>query len=266
MKYLLRSVVLVAALGWLSAIVRADGLTDIQKRGTLRVGVSDFAPWTFTNRAGQLEGFEIDNGRELAADLGVKVEFKTFALDELFAAVDRGEIDVIAAGLAITPARALRVEFSQPYFESGASFVTHKQLAPGVRTPGDLNKKGYVVAVVADTFSVGLAAQLFDIATVKTFPDALSAETELLAGRIHGYFTSLPEAQILARKNPAKIDLPMAKPLIGSVAGFAVKRGNQALLNFLNAWIAAHWADKLLSTSYDHWFGGFDWIEHAKKK
>lgn len=264
MKSLLRSLFILAALAGCAALLRADGLTEIQKRGVLRVGVSEFAPWTFVNRGGQLEGFEIDNGRELASDLGVKVEFKTYALDELLAAVDRGEIDVIAAGLAITPARALKVEFSNPYFESGTAYVTHRKLAPGVRFPGDLNKKGYVVAVVADTFSVGLAAELFDAATVKTFPDSVSAEKELLAGRVHGYFTSLPEAEMLITRNGDLLDFPSPRPLVGSVAGFAVKRGNQALLNFLNSWIAAHLADRMLPTSYKHWFGNFDWIQHVK--
>jgi polar amino acid transport system substrate-binding protein len=266
MKNLLRAVFLLhAAVGWLAAVARADTPAEIQKRGVLRVGVSEFAPWTFVNRGGELEGFEIDNGRELASDLGVKVEFKVYNLDELLAAVDRGEIDVVAAGLAITPARALKVEFSNAYFESGTAYVTHRALAPDVRLPSDLNKKGFVVAVVADTFSVGLAAQLYDVAEVKTFPDSVSAEKQLLAGRVQGYFTSLPEAEILITRHGDILDFPTPRPLVGSVSGFAVKRGNQALLNFLNAWIAAHLADRLLPTTYKHWFGNFDWIRHVKK-
>ncbi len=96
---------LVTAL-FLPALARADGLTDILQRKTVRIGVCEFAPWTFTSRAGQLEGFEIDVGRQIAHDLGVTPEFKVYSLDTIFDAVDRGEIDFIAGGLAITPARA----------------------------------------------------------------------------------------------------------------------------------------------------------------
>jgi polar amino acid transport system substrate-binding protein len=249
----------------LPALTRADSLKEIQARGTLRVGVCEFAPWTFTNRAGQLEGFEIDNGRQLAFDLGVAAEFKPYTLDAIFEAAEKGEIDLIAAGLAITPARALRVEFSTPYAESGLTFVVATKLAPGVTRPDALNKKDFVVGVVADTFSVGLAQQLYDIATVKTFPDAATAEQELIAGKLHGYLTSVPEANILAARFPGQLAVPLARPLIGSVSAFAVKRGNQALLNFLNAWVAARLADRSLTLSCEHWFSSYDWVSHLKQ-
>lgn len=263
--FLFRCLFVIVLAGWLPAFAGTDGLAEIQKRGVLRIGVSEFAPWTFINRAGQLEGFEIENGNQIAADIGVKVEFKKYSMNDLLVAAERDEVDLIAAGLAITPARALRVEFSLPYFESGVSYVTNRQLAPGIKTPMELNKKGYVVAVVGDTFSFRLAQQLYDVAELKTFSDSVNAEKELIEGRVHGYITSLPEARMLARRNPEVIDLPMDKPMLGSVAGFAVKRGNQTLLNFLNAWIVAHTADHMLPTAYQQWFADFNWIQHIKK-
>jgi polar amino acid transport system substrate-binding protein len=42
------------------ADARADLLTDILKRGTVRVGVSLFTPWTIQHESGGLSGFEID--------------------------------------------------------------------------------------------------------------------------------------------------------------------------------------------------------------
>jgi polar amino acid transport system substrate-binding protein len=264
MKNILQRLLLLALLV-LPALTRADGIKEIQTRGTLRVGVCEFAPWTFTNRAGQLEGFEIDNGRQLAFDLGVTPEFKTYSLEAIFDAAEKGEIDLIAAGLAITPARALRVEFSTPYAESGTTLVVATKLAPGTTHPDALNKKDFVVGVVADTFSVSLAQQLYDVATVKSFPDAASAEEALIAGQLHGYLTSVPEANVLAARFPEQLATPLARPLVGSVSAFAVKRGNQALLNFLNAWIAARIADRSMSAYYNYWFASYDWVAHLKK-
>lgn len=249
----------------LPAAAQADGITEIKTRGTLRVGVCEFAPWTFTNRAGQLEGFEIDNGRQLAFDLGVTPEFKPYSLEAVFTALEKGEIDVIAAGLAITPARALRVEFSTPYAESGTTIVVSKKLAPDAKHPDALNQKDFVVGVVADTFSVTLAQQLYDVATVKTFPDAAAAEEALIAGKLHGYLASVPEANILAARFPEQLVAPLAQPLVGSVSGFAVRRGNQALLNFLNAWVASRIADRSMVAYYNYWFASYDWVAHLKK-
>jgi ABC-type amino acid transport substrate-binding protein len=46
----------------LPALALADGLADILARKTVRIGVCEFAPWTFTNRAGLLEGFAKRHG------------------------------------------------------------------------------------------------------------------------------------------------------------------------------------------------------------
>lgn len=260
----IQSIVCLACLLLAPLALRADGLTEILARKTVRIGVCEFAPWTFTNRAGQLEGFEIDVGRQIAHDLGVTPEFKVYALDAIFDATERGEIDFIAGGLAITPARALRVEFSTPYFESGTTLATSRSLAPGVKGLADLNRPGYVIAIVADTYSAGLAGQLFDVAEIRTFADGPAAEKELAGGRVHAYFTSVPDARILARRHPDTVDLPLATPLVRSVSGLAVKRGNQAVLNYLNAWIAARWADNLLPSLANYWFSGDEWTRSLK--
>ncbi len=262
---LLRSLGLAVAVAAAPFAALADGVTDIVARKTLRVGVADFAPWTFVNLQGKPEGFEIDLGRQLAHDLGATAEFKLAPIADLFAALERGEIDLIAAGLAITPARALRVEFSTPYFESGTTLVTNLRLAPKARHPEDLNQTGTTVGTVAGTFSAGLAAELFDVAKLATFPDREAAEAALLEGRVHALLTSLPDARILAKRHPDKAGLPLPVPLVRSVAGLAVKRGNQGLLNYLNAWIASRLADNFIPNLNAYWFDGYEWTRRMKQ-
>lgn len=259
MKSILSRLILTGLLLALCATARADGLTDIVNRKTLRVGVADFAPWTFVNREGKTEGFEIDLTGQLAHDLGARVELKLAPLPELFAALERGEIDVIAAGLAITPARALQADFTLPYFESGATLVVARKLAPEIRTAEALNRQGLALGVVADTFSAGLAAQLYDAAELRTFPDRPTAEAELVAGRIQAMVTNIHDARILVRAHPDALALPIDAPLVRSVAGLAVKRGNQSVLNYLNAWITSRLADNFIPNLTNYWFSGYEW-------
>jgi polar amino acid transport system substrate-binding protein len=42
-----------------------------------------------------------------------------------------------------------------------------------------------------------------------------------------------------------------------------VKRGEQELLNFLNAWITARAADKWLSATHKYWFETLKWRERV---
>ena len=55
--------------------VAGDLIADIQKRGTLKVGMSTFVPWAMRDKKGELIGFEIDVATKLAKDMGVEVEF-----------------------------------------------------------------------------------------------------------------------------------------------------------------------------------------------
>lgn len=240
-------------------------LGAITQRGTLRIGVAEFVPWTFKNRQGQFEGFEVDVGKQLARDMGLTVEFKSYPLTAVLDAVDRDEIDLIAAGLAITPARALRAEFSLPYTTSGATLVTRRNRTPRIANLTDVNRKGIVVVTVSESFSAAMAALLIREAEVKLVPNEQAVEKELLEGRAQAAFTSIPEGRYLVSRHRTELEMPSTEPIVGSVAGFAVKRGNQSLLNFLNSWIAAHMSDGLLPAMHEQWFNRFEWKGPAEK-
>src|SRR6187549_3488824 len=89
----------------------ARPLQEVLNTGTLRVGVTLFAPWAARGADGDLVGFEVDVARQLAADMGVKAQLLSYDVERLVPALESGEIDIIAAGLTITPERALHVNF-----------------------------------------------------------------------------------------------------------------------------------------------------------
>ena len=81
----------------------ARELQQVLNTGTLRVGVTLFAPWAARGANGELIGFEPDVARQLAEDMGVKAQLLAYDVDRLVPALEAGEIDIIAAGLTITP-------------------------------------------------------------------------------------------------------------------------------------------------------------------
>jgi len=236
-----------------------DALEKILERGSLKVGVSLFVPWTMRSESGNLFGSEIDVADKLAADMGVTPDYRVYDWDDIIPALDKGEIDVIIAGMAITPARALRVNFSRPSSESGVSLATNTAMTRNVRGLEQLNSPDIIVATVAETLAANLATTLFDNADVRLFKTAEEAETAVLDDIAHAYVAAPVETNYLALRNPGKVDLPLAKPLLTSTAGFAVRRGEQELLNFLNAWVTARTADRWLDATYSYWFESLDW-------
>lgn len=246
-------------------VANADVLDDILERGSIRVGVAEFAPWTLRNSDGELIGFEVDVARKIAADMNVSPEFKVYDWEDIVAALQKGDIDIIAGGMAITPAGALQVNFSRPVASSGISIATNTEKTRRVESMSELNTDGVVVSVVAETLAASVAETFFDKATIKTYSSSGPAERDVVEGRADAYVATVPEVTFLAMKNPAAVDVPMANPLVASSEGLAVKKGEQEMLNFLNAWVTAHHADRWLESTWDYWFKSMDWMPDSKE-
>ncbi len=242
----------------------AGVIESVLERKELRVGVSLFAPWVMRDKAGELTGFEIEVARKLAKEMGVKPVFKVSPWADITKALNSGEIDVIIAGMAITPQRALQVEFSDAYAESGVALLTNTAMTKDIKSLVALDAPGTKVVAVAKTLGADVAGLIFNEAELRLVEDTESAADALTSGEVHAYVLSQIEATFLVRNHPGVVDMPLDKPLLTSVAGMAVKRGEQGLLNFLDAWIAARTADRWLRATHKYWFKTLDWLDQVK--
>ena len=249
----------------LSFNAHADALGDILQQGKLRVGISLFSPWAMKNSDGTLAGFEVDVAKELAADMGVKPEFQVYDWKNIIQGLEKKEVDIIISGMAITPQRALKINFSQPYAENGITMATNTEMTKDIKTLKQANNEKVVFAVVAETVSSSLAKQVFNKATVKDFTSPDEAASAVINGKAHAYIASTPQPEFLALKHPDKIDMPLNKPLRTNMAGMAVNKGEQELLNFLNSWIIAKKAEEWLKVSHKYWFKTLDWQTEENK-
>lgn len=243
----------------------ADAFDEILERGTIRVGVAEFAPWTIKTSTGELIGFEIEVANALAKDMGVEADYRIYEWDNLIPALQQGEIDIIAAGMAITPARALKIEFTRPTATSGTGIATNIEMTKDIKTLSDLNDSKIVIAAVTGTMSYSVADVFFDQANVKAFTTPALAEKEVLEGRAHVYLAGMPAARYLAVKDSDKVDVPLDKPLLAHSEAMAVRRGEQSLMNFLNAWITAKQTDEWMGTIRSYWFEKMAWVSELKK-
>ncbi|UCE62686.1 MAG: transporter substrate-binding domain-containing protein [Nitrospirota bacterium] len=241
--------------------IQPGTLDSVLKNGTLRVGVSLFTPWVLKNKKGVLVGFEIDVANQLAKDLGVQLNLKEFDWDAMVPALLNKEIDIIVAGMVITPQRALKVNFSQPYANSGIGLATNLALTKDFTGLGDINRQQVKVGVVTGTIAEEVAKRLFPKATIQSFVKSEEAVQALVLGQLHGYVEHDPMPTYLALEHPGKIDEPLSEPLLSTKAGFAVNKGDPDFINFLNAWIIARDADSWLTSAHNYWFETLQWRE-----
>ena len=262
-KALVRCLLLLAI--FISPLAQADAMDDILERGTLRVGIAEFVPWAIPTKLGGHKGHDIDLGVKIAKDMGVRADFKVYEWKEIIPALEAGEVDIIAGGIVVTPQRALRINFTAPIALSGAGMATNTHMTKDIENLQQLNDADFIIATVTDTFSEGVARSIFDKAEIHSHDNKDDAEKEILEGRAHAYVSSLPAVQFLVANNSDAIDLPLSEPLVGWAEAMAVRKGEQELLNFLDAWVTARKADRWLDATREYWFESLDWMKEVKR-
>lgn len=84
-------------------------MKKIKKSGKLVVGMSaDYPPLEFTknvNGRNKYVGVDVELAKQIAKDLGVKLEIKNMDFDSLLVALETGKIDVIISGMTPTAER-----------------------------------------------------------------------------------------------------------------------------------------------------------------
>lgn len=102
----------------------AADLDEVKSRGVLRVLTRNNSTSYYIAR-GREQGFEQELASTFAEALGVRVAFVVpESRGDLMAALFRGEGDLIAAGTTLTPARAEKVAFTDPYIDIQRVVVT----------------------------------------------------------------------------------------------------------------------------------------------
>lgn len=98
-------------------------LQQIQDAGVLKVGTR-YGLSTYVNGATGPEGFEFELALGFADYLGVRLEiYPYYTFNELFAPLDKGNLDLIAAGITQTPNRKANYKFGPSYQEVSQKLV-----------------------------------------------------------------------------------------------------------------------------------------------
>jgi ABC-type amino acid transport substrate-binding protein len=151
----------------------------------LIVGTSaDFKPMSYKD-GDEIVGFDIDIIKEVASRLHKRIEFKDMPFELLIPQLQLGTIQVIAAGLTITPEREKRVLFTKPYLTEDPLIIIsplHKPL-----TIKEFENKRIIVnqGYTADIYLSKLPT--IELLRLPTVADALLA---LDSGRADGFVTA----------------------------------------------------------------------------
>ncbi len=123
-----------------------DLLDEIMTRGSLRVSTDpNYAPQSFLNEKGELDGFDVDVAKEAAKRLGVKVEFITPDWDTIVSGNWGDRWDISIGSMTITTDRQQVLYFTPPYYYTPAQFAVPEDST--IASVDDLNGKASCVGV-----------------------------------------------------------------------------------------------------------------------
>ena len=124
-----------------------------KKEDTLvMVTEAGFEPYEYVKN-NEIVGVDVDIAREIAREMGKKLEIKDVAFDSIVNELNSNKADFAAAGMSITEERKKEVDFSAEYISSKQVIVVNKNNNT-IKSKEDLNSKTISVqtGTVGDTY------------------------------------------------------------------------------------------------------------------
>lgn len=148
----------------------------------------DFPPFDFLDGEGRLSGFNVDLARELCDALGVsaKCQIQAMPFNELQTALENRSGDAIIAGVAVTPELREKFDFSRPYLQLSARFLSRKSVALEPATSEALAKGK--IGVIGNTAHQNMLKAYFPALSPKVFDTRGAMLDALKAGDIDTVF------------------------------------------------------------------------------
>ncbi len=271
-KHVLSSLVVVALLGGGSARAMAEFfpwwafdsvLEEVQERGTLRVGLGLFEPWSACNADGELIGFEIDVAKRAAADMGVEIAFARTNWNYIISELIAEQFDVIISGMAILPARNLRVNFTSPYNSDGVYLVANTEQTAALATLADFNSSAVTIATRRGASSIRAIEHAFPEALLRLFDTDDAVLQAVVDGEAQAAAAFATTRTTWVEAHPETLHLPFAEPFASEVLAMAVRKGDLDTLNFFNGWIAVNTANGWLAQRHRYWFETREWADQV---
>jgi polar amino acid transport system substrate-binding protein len=242
-----------------------DTLAEIKKRGAINIFVeAQYRPYEFRDQSGEIVGLDIDLARKMFGEgLGLKVNFTDLDFSGLLATLLTRKSDLIISGITITKERATRFDFSIPYSEAGTAILVRPD-DTRLSGPDDLGGKvvgtqiGSASQKAAEAFDADLKARgkpgYADLKTYERFPIAYQ---DLLARRLDAVVQGRPPLKVLIKERPNQFKI------LGSLGprsyyGVLIRKGDGALLEYVNGQIRKYKQDGSLKALQEKWFGESD--------
>ena len=181
---------------------------------------AEYPPFEYVEN-GEIAGFDAEIIKEAAKRMGIEYKWLNTNFDGLIPALQTKKIDIVIAGMSVTPEREKAVNFSVPYLTSKVAIITNSKNP--IKDMNDLSGKSYGVELGTTKASARKIAG----AEVIPFSYTTGALVALKSGKIDGMVLDESVSLKYIEKNP---ELALVGVMEGEPKAVAFNKDDKELM------------------------------------
>jgi polar amino acid transport system substrate-binding protein len=220
----------------------AATLEEIRESGTIRIAVANEIPYGYIDPNGQALGAGPDVAKHIVEELGIEnIEWVTAEFSGLIPGLQADRFDMVAAEMAILPARCEQVIYSEPNTSYGEGLLVPAGNPKDINAYSDFAEGDMKVAIMAGADQLEMVQALgvpeSNIVTISSNADAISTVS---TGRADAYAaTGLTASELAGQSDAVEVASGFEDPVIDgeevrSWGGFTFAKGSESLRDAVN--------------------------------
>lgn len=227
------------ALGLSACGSTGSDLEYVQKKGTLVVGITAFAPMDYQDEDGKWIGFDADMAAAFAKELGVEVQFQIIDWDNKAFELEGKTIDVVWNGMTLTDKVKAAMDCSNPYCNNQQIVIVKADVADQYQTKESVKDLKFAVE---DGSAGQEQATLLGAKNVTPVLDQATALNEVKAGTADAAIIDSLMAGAMVGEGTGYADLTYTVGLNDEMYGVGFRKGSD-LVEKLNEFFKKTYAD-----------------------
>ena len=195
-------------------------LAYIQKKGTLLIGITDYAPMNYRDENGDWIGFDTEFAQAVAKKLGVKAEFVEIEWDNKIFELESKSLDCVWNGMTLTDEVKNAMATTDPYIQNAQVLVMKKDAVdryPDAESLADVS----LVAEAGSAAEAAIKDNDLSCTAVATQADAL---LEVASGSADGCIIDITMAKAMTGDGTSYPDLTMGFSLTSEEYGIGFRK------------------------------------------
>ena len=195
-----------------------------------------YPPFETRDDAGEPSGVSVDLMKAFGEYCGREIKIENTAWDGLIPSLQTGSADIVISSMTITDERKELIDFSDPYANALLAILANAN--SDIASIDDFKQPGKVLAVKSGSTGHMYAEKNLPDTELLVMPDESACVTEVAQGRADGFIYDQLTIYRNWQNNPDTTKAVFIPFQDVEKWGIAVQKGNQELLDQINAFLA----------------------------